>query len=199
MARKRNEYENITDSNLEKVINLLEAEKPITKKSACEILSIAYNTSRLTSLIEAYKAKKARDLEMRAQKRYTAPTADEINLVVTSYLEGEPVSSIAASLYRSEMFVKNVLERTGCPRRVVGADYWHPELIPEAAMKEKFQDREKVWSARYNSMATVYSEVAKQPGVYKIWLDSEEWQQFAFQPYWELASLEHLRKQGITV
>ena len=90
MARKRNEYENITDFNLEKVIKLLEAEKPITKKSACEILSIAYNTSRLASLIDAYKAKKARDIEMRAQKRYKAPTADEINLVITSYLEGEP-------------------------------------------------------------------------------------------------------------
>ena len=66
-------------------------------------------------------------------------------------------------------------------------------------MREKFEVNERVWSARYNSMAIIKSLVPNQPEVYRVWLDAEEWQQFAYQPYWELASLDHLRQQGITL
>lgn len=199
MARKRNEHEQLTDANIERVIELLGGEKPITKKAACEILNIAYNTTRLDSIISGYQGKKQHEQEMREKKRYKSATKDEIDIIVTSYLEGEPVSVIAKRLYRSDTFVKNIIERVGCPKRVVGSDYWHPELIPEPAMRETFSIGEKVWSARYNSMAIIKGVVEKQPEVYSLWLDSEEWQQYAYQPYWELASLEHLRQQGITV
>lgn len=199
MARKRNENEQLTDSNIERVIDLLQGEKPITKKAACEILNIAYNTTRLDSIINGYKDRKQHDQEMRDKKRYKAASNDEINIIVSSYLEGDPISSIANRIYRSDTFVKNIIERVGCPKRVTGSDYWHPELIPDPAMREVFNVGEKVWSARYNSMAIIKSVVEKQPEVYSIWLDSEEWQQYAYQPYWELASLEHLRQQGITV
>ena len=49
---KKKEGENLTETNIEKVIGLLEQEKPITKKQACEILNISYNTTRLTKIIE---------------------------------------------------------------------------------------------------------------------------------------------------
>lgn len=199
MARKRNENEQLTEANIERVIDLLQGEKPITKKAACEILNIAYNTTRLDSIITTHKERKQRAQEMRDKKRYKAATNDEINIIVTSYLEGDAVSVIADRIYRSDTFVKNIIERVGCPKRVVGSDYWHPELIPEPAMRNEFNIGEKVWSARYNSMAIIKSAVEHQPEVYSIWLDSEEWQQYAYQPYWELASLEHLRQQGITV
>ena len=201
MARKRAnaEHENLTDSNIEKVIGLLSAEKPITKKAACEILRINYNTTRLDSIINSYKDKKDHERLQREKKRYKAASKEEIDLIVTSYLEGEPVSKIANSIYRSDNFVKNILERVSCPKRIQGADYWTPELIPEAAMREKFEVNEHVWSARYNSMAIIKSLVPNQPEVYRVWLDAEEWQQFAYQPYWELASLDHLRQQGITL
>lgn len=199
MARKRNEHELLTDSNIERVIELLHGEKPITKKAACEILNISYNTTRLDSIINTYKERKQRDQDMREKKRYTAASKDEIDIIVSSYLEGDAVSVIANRIYRSDTFVKNIIERVGCPKRVVGSDYWHPELIPEPAMRETFNVGEKVWSARYNSMAIIKSVCENQPDVYSLWLDSEEWQQYAYQPYWELASLEHLRQQGITV
>lgn len=201
MARKRAnaEHENLTDSNIEKVIGLLSAEKPITKKAACEILRISYNTTRLDSIINNYKDKKEHERLQREKKRYKAASKEEIDLIVTSYLEGEPISKIANSIYRSDTFVKNILERVSCPKRIQGADYWTPELIPEAAMREKFEVNERVWSARYNSMAIIKSLVPNQPEVYRVWLDAEEWQQFAYQPYWELASLDHLRQQGITL
>lgn len=199
MARKRNEHEQLTDANIQRVIELLQGEKPITKKAACEILNIAYNTARLDNIINGFKDKLQHDHDMREKKRYKAASSDEINIIVSSYLEGDPVSTIANRIYRSDTFVKNIIERVGCPKRVVGSDYWHPELIPEPAMRETFNVGEKVWSARYNSMAIIKSVCEKQPEVYSLWLDSEEWQQYAYQPYWELASLEHLRQQGITV
>ena len=200
MARKRvNDNELLSDANIEKVIALLSAEKPITKKAACEILNISYNTTRLDSIINNFKDKKDHERQQREKKRYKAASHEEVDLIVSSYLEGDPISKIASRIYRSDNFVKNILERVSCPKRVQGSDYWNPELIPEAAIREKFNPKEKVWSARYNSMAIIYSEVDKQPGVYKVWLDAEEWQQFAYQPYWELASLDHLREQGITI
>lgn len=55
MAVKRvkvKEGEKLTPSNIEKVIGLLEIEKPISKKDACELLNISYNTTRLARIIE---------------------------------------------------------------------------------------------------------------------------------------------------
>jgi hypothetical protein len=51
VARKRRtelEEEKMTDSNLSRVIRLLEPEegkKPITKKDACQMLGMTYNTT----------------------------------------------------------------------------------------------------------------------------------------------------------
>ena len=44
--RKKKE-EQLSETNINKVIDLLSADKPITKKEACGILNIAYNTTRL--------------------------------------------------------------------------------------------------------------------------------------------------------
>ena len=58
---KNGDDEKLDATNLEKVIALLEPEegKPISKKDACAILNISYNTARLASLIEKHKEKKA--------------------------------------------------------------------------------------------------------------------------------------------
>ena len=45
MARvKVKDSEKLTPSNIRQVINLLESNKPITKKQACSMLRISYNT-----------------------------------------------------------------------------------------------------------------------------------------------------------
>lgn len=199
MARKRNEDEQVTDANIQKVIALLGQAKPITKKAACELLNISYNTTRLDAIIREYETRQAYEREQREKKRYKAATQAEIDFIITSSLEGRPISSISHSLYRSDSFVKNIIERFSCPRRLPNADYWNPEPVPEAAQRESFKPGERVWSTRYNSLAEIRGEYDKNPGVYRIWLLAEEWQQFAYQPYWELASLEHLREQGITI
>jgi hypothetical protein len=205
MAAKKTvtkDSEDLSESNLEKVIGLLEAEKPCTKKEACAILRITYNTTRLNTIIENYKAKKLRIAELKAQKAYTPATASEIEYSVTAYLAGSTVSSIAEDLYRSPSFVDNILKKTQTPRRSMGWSYTTPELIPEAARRDEFAEGQKVWSARYESMARIKYEVANKnypSKVYAIYLEDEKWQQNAYQPAEELASLEHLTKYGIKI
>ncbi|MCZ6169704.1 hypothetical protein, partial [Campylobacter ureolyticus] len=61
---KNADNERLDDASIERVIALLEPKdgtKPGTKKDACAILGIAYNTTRLTTLLEKYKEKKVAD------------------------------------------------------------------------------------------------------------------------------------------
>ena len=61
-------HENLTQANITKVISLLEPKegKPITKKEACAILNIAYNTTRLQKIIDEHKEM----VEFRARRKH---------------------------------------------------------------------------------------------------------------------------------
>ena len=201
-AVKVKESEELSDNNIEKVIGLLSADKPCTKKDACAMLRITYNTTRLQSIIDNYLEKKAREQRLRAEKSHKPATGAEIQFVIQEYLTGQPVSTIADSLYRSASFVDKILTRCAVPRRCMGWSYFTPELIPELSRKEEFSVGEKVWSARYESLATIKSEVKNQKypsKVYAVYLDDEKWQQNAYQPAEELASLDHLIKYGVKI
>lgn len=190
--------EKLTDANITKVIELLNAEKPITKKVACEMLGIAYNTSRLSTIIEKFLEAEKFETEQKEKKRYKAATSDEISFIVQSYLGGDPVSSISKRIYRSASFVSNILTRVGCPRREVGHSYFQPSILPDECIREAFTVGDQVFSSRYDSLATVEAEQDSKKGkVYRIWLKDEKWQQYAYQPWWELGSLEHLKQYGI--
>ena len=58
-------HENLSEANISKVISLLEGEKPITKKEACGILNIAYNTTRLNKIITEHKE----TMDVRARRK----------------------------------------------------------------------------------------------------------------------------------
>lgn len=58
---KNGEQEKLEDENVLRVIKLLEDTNPITKKEACSLLNIAYNTTRLASIIDKYKERKTRE------------------------------------------------------------------------------------------------------------------------------------------
>lgn len=206
MARKRSasEEELMTDANISKVIRLLEPEegvKPITKKDACQMLGMAYNTTRLGTIIEEFKKKQARNAERRAEKRGKPVTDDERVYIISEYLAGETVDAISKSTYRSPTFIKSVLEVNSVPIRVPGSSYFSPELIPDGAVRERFKIGEVVYSARYDSTARIDAEqkTDKHGYVYRIWLLSEKWMQSAYQEASELASLEHLRELGVRI
>lgn len=199
MARSKNaEFEKLDPANMDRVILLLEGEKPITKKAACEALNISYNTARLTKLIEDYKAKLAREAARRAANRGKPATKDEISYSIAEYIRGEPISTIANSLARTADFVSKILDSNDVPRRAASHDYFKPELIPDGAVRERFKIGEVVYSARYDSTALIEKEsTQKDKWIYRIWLLSDKWLQYAYQPAEELASLEHITAMGI--
>ena len=207
-TKKRSDLEEelMTDANIARVIKLLEPTepdaKPITKKDACQILGMAYNTTRLGNIIEQFKNKQKRTAERKAQLRGKPVTPDEVQFIISEYLEGEPIDSISKSTYRSTAIIKRVLEENHVPIRVPGHSYFDPQLIPEGAVRERFRVGEVVYSARYDSTARIDAEQkdSRHGGwIYRIWLLSDRWLQSAYQPAYELASLEHLREIGVKV
>lgn len=203
MARKTNEDENLTDEALEYVIKMLAPPdgKPWTKKDCCQYLNISYNTTRLGKLIDDYKNKKAREAKRRAELRGKPLTADEISFIIGEYLEGVSVEKISQSTYRSRDKIAQALVEANVPVRPVSYDYFSPELIPEDAARERFKVGEVVWSAQYDSACQIEKESTHPVWgfIYRVWLLSEKWKQYANVPACELASLEHLRKLGVRV
>lgn len=206
MARRRSEIEQerMTDVNLLRVINMLEPKEgttPITKKDACSMLGMAYNTTRLTKILEEFKQKRAADQVRRNEKRGKPASREEIEFVIQSYLEGEPIDSISKSIFRGAQFVKSILEEYSVPTRAASHSYFKPELIPEGAMRTRFNVGEIVYSARYDSLARIDGEQPSKDKVhnwvYLIFLLSDKQLQFAYQPSEELASLEHIRAAGV--
>ena len=80
----------MTDANIIKVISLLEPAdpqaKPISKKDACAMLGMAYNTTRLGTIINTFKEKQARDAKRRAEKRGKPASQDEVIYAIQEYI-----------------------------------------------------------------------------------------------------------------
>jgi len=199
------EEELMTDANISKVIRLLEpteeGKKAITKKDACAILGMAYNTTRLGTIIEEYKQKQIRTAQRKSQLRGKPATQEEKVFIITEYLNGETVDAISKMTYRSSRFIKDILEGNSVPIRVPGSSYFSPELIPDGAIRDRFKIGEVVYSSRYDSTARIDAEQKseKYGFVYRIWLLADKWQQNAYQEASELASLEHLREMGVRI
>lgn len=207
MAIKSKDSEDLSKATILKVIELLRAEKPITKKDACTMLRIAYNTARLDKIITQFEADEADKVKRRADKRGTVATEAEVSFIISSYLEGNPISGISEAIYRSAAFCKSILAKYGVPtRRTIGKDYFKPEMIPDAAVRERFAIGERVYSARYDSVATIKAEYSPNTSsnkttefIYRVYLEDEANQESAYQPASELASLKHITAMGIKI
>lgn len=203
--RSASEEELMTDANIARVIRLLEpteeGKKPITKKDACQMLGMSYNTTRLGTIIEEYKQKQVRTAQRKSQLRGKPATQEEKVYIISEYLNGETVDAISKMTYRSSKFIKDVLEGNSVPIRVPGSSYFDPQLIPDGAVRDRFRVGEVVYSSRYDSIARVDAEQKsdKYGFVYRIWLMSDRWLQSAYQEASELASLEHLRELGVKI
>lgn len=202
-TRSKNTEERLDEAHMERVIAGLESHTDkITKKDACAILGISYNVTRLASLIEKYKENKARTTARREALRGKPATNDEVVYIIAEYLEGNTIDGISKSTYRGATFVKSILEKYSVPIRQTSADYFKPELIPEGAMRDRFNIGEVVYSARYDSLARVDTEQFSAKHncyIYRCWLMSDKWKQSMNSESFELASLEHLRKLGVQV
>jgi hypothetical protein len=200
-TRTAKENDLLTDANIERVITGLAATPRMTKKDACAVIGIAYNTSRLDSLLEKYLEKKARDTSRRAALRGKPASKEEITYSVQEYLEGATIDAISKSTFRGPTFIKSILEKYDVPIRQTSHNYFKPELIPDGAMRERYAIGEVVYSARYDSIARIDAEQhdSRYGWIYRIWLLADKWLQSAYQPAEELASLEHLRTIGVKI
>lgn len=215
---------------MQKVIGLLSPTnetKPITKKEACEILNIAYNTSRLDKIIADYHDNVEYVAKRKKMNRGKPATNEEITEIVTGYLRGEPIADIAKSLYRSPAFVKSLIERVGVPERVSGEDGTIVDYLPEQCTSESFNVGDIVWSAKYHSAAIIEDEIsvdyqAERPGYldvnyekkysskcYGIYVLTRKEEDSvyekrkagfsAFALAYDLGSLEHLKQYGVNL
>ena len=217
---KKKSYENLTDANIERVISLLNptdsSTKAITKKEACEILNIAYNTTRLTKVLEDYSDRKEHTARRKAQNRGKAATDREIQEVVTDYLRGYSIAEIAKGLYRSSGFVKGIIERLGVPQRLSPSE--GVEFLPDNCCAESFDMKEIVWSAQHHAPAIVEKEVSNidyetkyGAKCYAIYVqqtssDSEDkWAMvehggfYAYAAAYDLGKLSHLEQYGVNL
>lgn len=213
---KAKEHENLTEANIKKVIELLEAEKPISKKDACEILNISYNTTRLSKIIQGFKDDEAESQRRRAANRGKPASDYEIQSSIEAYLDGEPVTVIAKRIFRSPSFVKDIIDSVGVPQRPVGADYWQPGIIPEQCAREEFEPGQIVWHARRHCMAIVLEQKHnvkdKDVNYYQVFViepieevspyfpQYTEYGGFFDGAYaYDLGNLDHLKKYGVDV
>ena len=171
--RKR-DNEKLTQENIKKVIELLSTEKPITKKEACGILNISYNTTRLNKIIEDYEDTLAFRAKRISQNRGKPATQAEIAEAITSYLQGDSIIQIAKSLYRSAGFIKAIIERIGVPYRPGALESKNEiGMFPDECMSEEFEIDEIVWSAEHHCTARVQFEYTlehtrKMPGLQEM-------------------------------
>ena len=163
MAVRKKREEKLSEANINKVIELLAAEKPITKKEACEILHISYNTTRLSKIILDHNETLEFRARRKAQNKGKGVTEAEKVSIVKHYLDGAIVSDIAKALYRSPAFIKAVIERMGVPQKLPDTDYEgiRNAMIPEPCVAEEFIEGERVWSAQGNCIAVVKREITK--------------------------------------
>lgn len=213
MARvKKKEHEKLTQENIQHVINLLDAEKPVTKKEACSILNISYNTTRLNKIIQDFQDRNEFRAKRKAQLRGKPATSLEIKEAIQSYLSGDSVSEISQAMYRSAGFVRAILTRVGVPTRPVAVEERKGyAFLPDQCMADEFSVGERVWSAFYHAPAVIQSEYKdpmyeeKYAGkCYSIYVleETESFLQGGFNAAsiaYDLGKLTHLEEHGIDV
>ena len=140
-----------------------ETEKPITKKDACNILNIAYNTNRLDAIIEGHIEQKAYVKKRKKSLRGRPASNEEIADACERYLTGDNISDISKSLFRSPSFIRALLERVGVPQRPSGQEErLSPHYYPDECMSEDFNEGEIAWSATFHAPVEIKSRLSPE-------------------------------------
>ena len=142
MAIKKKKHEKLDDTNIKRVIAALEGDSPITKKDACEMLNISYNTTRLSKIINGFKEEQEYRKRRMAKNRGKPASKDELKEMIEMYLDGQTVTNIAKYMYRSPAFIKGNLDRKGVPTRISEGEKF---IVPDECVKYEFEVGEWVW------------------------------------------------------
>ncbi len=143
----------IPEAKIRQVIWMLKVGK--TKKACCEHLGIAYNTKRLDTIIEEFKAGLEREELLKKEAR-SKPLEDSAkSLIIDSYQRGEAISNIAESLYLTPQKIKQVLIEGNVPIRARSKKGEAKVDHVVQDLDKKFVKDEKVFVAKYNGFAIV--------------------------------------------
>lgn len=210
---KKKEHEKLTDQNISYVIDLLAMEKPITKREACEILNISYNTARLDTILTNWKEDQERKKKRRAEKRGKPISDSEICTIVERKLSGDSLKDISESIYRSTAQIQLILENVGVPEKATGDDKYKPSILPEECISEEFQPGEIAWSAVHHTSCEIIQKLdekyVQKYGVpcYKVWIKEKSKEDnnfsninggyYAYLEAYNIGKLSHLEKFGI--
>ena len=226
MAIRKKAGEKLDEANLTRVSALLNQDNPITKKEACEMLNISYNTTRLGKILEDFNDTMSFRETRKSQNRGKKATIEETREAIEAYLSGETISDISKRLYRSKTFVKNILDRVGVPEKLPKTKRKGAAYLPDECVSESFDEGEKVWSACYHAPAIVKKKYTKEYqnsnagikyvnyeekygcSLYSIWVieGETEWNErfgyitggfAAHQLAYDLGSLKHLEEYGV--
>tara|TARA_B100000287_G_C20625798_1_gene777766 strand:+ start:816 stop:1511 length:696 start_codon:yes stop_codon:yes gene_type:complete len=218
--------EKLDEANLSKVSALLNQDNPITKKEACEILNISYNTTRLNKILSEHNEVVSYRETRKSHNRGKKATTLEIKEAIEAYLTGENVSDIAKRLFRSTTFVKNILDKVGVPEKLPKTKRKGPAYLPDECVSDAFEEGQKVWSATYHAPAIIKQKYTKEYqdnhagiqyvnyeekygcSLYSIWVIEGEadWNDHfgyvaggfnAHQLACDLGSLKHLEEYGV--
>ena len=164
---KRKDYEKLSEKNIQETVELLESGKPFTKKEACLKLNIAYNTTRLNNILADHQDKVDFREKRKSQNRGKPATSYEITDTIVLYLNQEPISSIASSLFRSPSFIKGILDKVGVPEIPPKAErskvYQHKfALLPDVMVGTIFEPYEWAWSAKHHGLVKVMEEITME-------------------------------------
>ena len=215
MAIKKKKHEKLDDTNIKRVIASLEGDNPITKKDACEMLNISYNTTRLSKIIDSFNEEQDYRKRRMAKNRGKPASKDELKEMIEMYLDGQTVANIAKFMYRSPAFIKANLDRIGVPTRISEGEKF---IVPDECVKYNFEVGEWVWfqDNRPDVRGGHAGKITKDLGTnekrlghaYTIdyWIPME-WQEGFWVPWWpgikrvkgwtcsqaeDLASIQHL-------
>lgn len=201
MATKDNDR--MTPANIKKVMEMLsptDGTKPWTKKECCAFLGMSYNTTKLATIIKNLVEDEELSKTRKAANKYKPVSSTDLIFMIQEYIEGSSIDAIAERVYRSTNVVRDAIVRAGVTFRTVSHDYFNPDLVPDAAVRDRFNIGEVVYSVRYACNAEIRSEQLdeKHGYVYRVWLMGDM-QQFAYTAAYDLASLQHLRDLGVAV
>lgn len=165
-----------------------------TKKAACEILGIAYNTTRLQNLINNFVNRQDLEKQHRAKKRKEAVSNEEVANWITDYLAGMGFEELSKSYFRSTNIIRYHIAKHGALLRHSGVNKLDPPMVPDKCISEDFDIGEYCWSMQYNGIVQIK---AKYKNAYRIETMIDGVQEKAYLAPYELARLKHLEALGV--
>jgi len=193
------EKEEIPEAKIRQVIWMIKSGK--TKKACCEHLGIAYNTTRLSKIIDDFRAKeqRAKDLKEKAKNMEITPAIRKD--IAYSYINGEAQTAIAARYYISPQKIKSILMEMNVPirARAKNAAAKTEHIVQDLDVKLNVND--KVFYGPENAFAIIteiydeeYAEQLRQGR--QRWVELYPWTEKSkhpepvldihYQIYWEL-------------